>query len=141
MIEAETIDALSTIERLESIEALDPMLALIHVFLDTARYHHPPDHGPGVVQQWLAQPGRRIRLRFIPTYCPHLNPIERLCGLMHKHMHKHMTHNKGYATCREFAAATLGFLREKVPRNWPDFCDSVTDNFRIISPKDFRVMT
>jgi hypothetical protein len=25
-------------------------------------------------------------------------------------------------------------------RNWADLCDSVTDNFRVISPKDFRVM-
>ena len=25
--------------------------------------------------------------------------------------------------------------------NWTDLCDSVTDNFRVINPKDFRVMT
>ena len=31
--------------------------------------------------------------------------------------------------------------REKVPRNWADLCDSVTDNFRVINPKDFRVVT
>jgi hypothetical protein len=35
---------------------------------------------------------------------------------------------------------TLSFLREKVPGNWADLCDSVTDNFRIINPKDFRVV-
>src|SRR6202035_5520945 len=40
MIEALTIDAASTIRLLESIEALYPMLVLIHVFLDNARYHH-----------------------------------------------------------------------------------------------------
>ena len=39
MIEALTIDAASTIRLLQSIEALYPMLALIHVFLDNARYH------------------------------------------------------------------------------------------------------
>jgi hypothetical protein len=54
--------------------------------LDNARYHHAQ-----LVQQWLAQRGRRIRLRFIPVYCPHLDPIERLWGLMHRHT----THNKG----------------------------------------------
>ena len=73
MIEALTIDAASTIRLLQSIEALYPMLALIHVFLDNARYHHAK-----LVQEWLALPGRRIKLHFIPTYCPHLNPIERL---------------------------------------------------------------
>ncbi len=132
MIEVETVDALSTIRLLESIEALYPMLALIHVFLDNARYHHAR-----LVQEWLARPGRRIRLHFIPAYCPHLNPIERLWGVMHKHV----THNKCYATCAQFADTTLGFLREKVPRNWADFRDSVTDNFRVISPKDFRIVT
>jgi transposase len=132
MIEAETVDATSTIRLLESIEALYPMLALIHVFLDNARYHHAK-----LVQEWLSRPGCRIRLHFIPPYCPHLNPIERLWGAMHKNV----THNKCYATCAQFADATLEFLREKVPRNWADLCDSVTDNFRVISPKNFRVVT
>ena len=132
MIEALTINAASTIRLLQSIEALYPMLTLIHVFLDNARYHHAK-----LVQEWLAQPGRRIKLHFIPTYCPHLNPIERLWGVMHRNV----THNKCYATCAQFADATLGFLRETVPRNWADLCDSVTDNFRIINPKDFRVVT
>ena len=104
MIEALTIDAASTIRLLQSIEALYPMLALIHVFLDNARYHHAK-----LVQEWLALPGRRIKLHFIPTYCPHLNPIERLWGLMHRNV----THNKCYATCAQFADATLSFLRER----------------------------
>jgi hypothetical protein len=72
----------------------------------------------------------------VPAYCPHLNPIERLWGLMHKHL----THNKTYETCKEFADTTLEFLRENVPRNWEEFSESVSDNFRIIKPKDFRVV-
>jgi transposase len=132
MIEVVTVDAISTIRLLQSIETLYPLLVLIHVFLDNARYHHAK-----LVQEWLARPGCRIKLHFIPSYCPHLNPIERLWGLMHRSV----THNKCYATCAQFADATLGFLREKVPRNWADLCDSVTDNFRVINPKDFRVMT
>ena len=131
MIEVLTVDAVSTIRLLESIQLLYPMLALIHVFLDNARYHHAK-----LVQEWLARPGCRIKLHFIPSYCPHLNPIERLWGLMHRNV----THNKCYATCAQFADATLGFLRETVPRNWADLCDSVTDNFRVIHRKDFRVM-
>jgi transposase len=132
MIEAETVDAASTIRLLEAIEALYPLLALIHVFLDNARYHHAK-----LVQEWLARPGCRIKLHFIPSYCPHLNPIERLWGVMHRNV----THNKCYASCAQFAEATLGFLREKVPGDWARLCDSVTDNFRVIKPKDFRVMT
>jgi transposase len=132
MIEVETVDAASTITLLEAIEALYPLMALLHVFLDNARYHHAK-----LVQEWLARPGCRIKLHFIPPYCPHLNPIERLWGVMHRNV----THNKTYATCAQFADATLGFLREKVHRNWAAYRDSVTANFRVINPKDFRVMT
>jgi hypothetical protein len=131
MIEVETVDAASTIRLLESIETFYPMLLLIHVFMDNARYHHAK-----LVQEWLSRPDCRIKLHFIPAYCPHLNPIERLWGVMHKHV----THNKCYATCAQFADATLDFLRDNVPRNWASLCDSVTDNFRVISRKDFRVI-
>ncbi|MGH6839427.1 MAG: transposase [Methylocella sp.] len=130
-----TVDALSTIRLLESIDTLDPMLELIHVFLDNAHYHRPPDHSPRVEQEWLAQPEVRIVLHFIPAYRPHLDPVERLWGVMHKHV----AHNKCYATSKEFADATLGFPREKVPKNRPDFCHSITDNFRVNSPMGFRV--
>lgn len=131
MIEAPTIDAHSTIQLLQSLEAGYAAMARIHVYLDNARYHHAK-----VVQEWLSRPQCRIKLHFVPAYCPHLNPIERLWGLMHRHI----THNKCYATCREFADATLGFLRQTVPRKWNQFCDSVTDNFRVINPELFRVL-
>lgn len=131
MIEVLTVDANSTVQLLEAIEALYPFMALIHVYLDNARYHHAR-----LVRAWLARPGCRIKLHFLPAYCPHLNPIERLWGLMHKHV----THNKTYPTCANFAEAMLGFLRQNVPRNWPTFSETVTDNFRVISPKNFRVL-
>src|ERR1039457_4827610 len=126
-----SVDALSTILLLTAIEALYPGMRLIHVFLDNARYHHAK-----LVQAWLTRPDCRIRLHFVPAYCPHLNPIERLWGLMHRHT----THNKCYATFREFSAAMLAFLREDVPANWREWCDQVTDNFRVINPKEFRII-
>jgi transposase len=131
MLEVATVNAVSTIMLLMAIEAMYPGKAMIHVFLDNARYHHAQ-----LVQQWLAQRGRRIRLHFIPVYCPHLDPIERLWGLMHRHT----SHNKCYASFKEFKAAVLGFLRDTVPRDWREFCDEVTDNFRIINPANFRVL-
>ncbi len=131
MIEAETIDAMSTIRLLESLEALYPLMVYIRVFLDNARYHHAK-----LVREWLSRPGRRIKLHFLPPYCPHLNPIERLWAVMHQNV----THNKCYDTCTEFADATLAFLRDEVPRRWAEFSSSVTDNFRIISPKSFRLL-
>ena len=37
-------------------------MRLIHVFVDNARYHHAR-----LVREWLAQPGRRIKLHFHPA--------------------------------------------------------------------------
>ena len=55
-------------------------------------------------------------------------------------MNRRVTHNTCYATCRQFADATFDFLRDKVPKNWVAFSDSIYDNFRVINPKKFRVM-
>ena len=131
MLEVATVDAASTIMLLTAIEAMYPGKRLIHLFVDNARYHHAK-----LVQAWLAQPECRVRLHFVPAYCPHLNPIERLWGLMHRHT----THNRCHASFQAFSAAMLSFLRETVPRNWQNYCDQVTDNFRVIDPKDFRVL-
>jgi DDE superfamily endonuclease len=64
MIEATTIDALSSIALLIAITLLYPTKRLIHVFLDNARYHHAV-----LVQEWLAKPGCRIKVHYIPSYC------------------------------------------------------------------------
>ncbi len=96
----------------------------------------------GFVAAAMTAKGGFARLPCIPTYCPHPwsasrpKPIERLWGLMHKHV----THNNCHETFRDFSDAILTFLREEVPRKWRIYCDEVTDNFRIISPKDFRIL-
>lgn len=77
-----------------------------------------------------------IRLHFIPAYCLHLNPIERLWGLMPCHV----THNKCYATYSGFCTATLQLLRQEAPTKWHTLYDSMTDNFRVTSPKEFWVI-
>ena len=75
------MNAESTIALLMAIMIMYPAKRLIHVFLDNARYHHAE-----MVEEWLARPECRIKPHFIPTYCPHLDPIERLWGLMHKNV-------------------------------------------------------
>jgi transposase len=74
---------------LMAIEARYPSKRMTQLFLDNARYHHAK-----LMQAWLARPGCRIKLHVILTYCPYLNPIERLWGLMHKHI----THNRFHKT-------------------------------------------
>jgi transposase len=88
------------------------------------------------VTQWLARPGCCITLHFIPTYCPHLNPIERLWGLMHKHV----THIRCHPRFFDLANAVLKFLRHVATKEWHTLCDQVSENLRVIDPKDFRVL-
>ncbi len=130
-VESVTVDADSTIALLRKIEAANPTKTAIHVFLDNARYHHAK-----AVKKWLKSTNSRIKLIFLPAYAPHLNPIERLWGVMHKYV----THNKFYETYNEFAEAILEFFEHTVPGQWRDFRDRVTDNFRVISFQDFRVL-
>jgi transposase len=65
MIEVTTVNAASTITLLMAIVMMYPTKRRIHVFLDNARYHHAV-----LVEKWLARQGCRIKLRFVPSYCP-----------------------------------------------------------------------
>ena len=47
---------------------------------------------------------------------------------------------EGYSSFKDFSIAMLNFLRDDVPRNWRTYCDEVTDNFRVIDPKKFRII-
>jgi transposase len=131
MLVVEAANAKSTIALLEAIEQAHSTMTWIYVFLDNAKYHHAL-----LVREWLGQPGRRVILNYVPAYCPHLSPIERLWGCMHENV----THNKCYSTFSSFRDAVLGFLIEKVPQCWSQFCESVSDNFRVIDPAVFRVI-
>ena len=41
---------------------------------------------------------------------------------------------------RDFAEAVLGFLRKTVPEWFDGSSLSISDNFRVIDPKDFRIL-
>jgi hypothetical protein len=55
------VSAISTIMLLKAIQAMYPGKRLIHLFVDNARYHHAR-----LVQAWLARPGCRTKLHFLP---------------------------------------------------------------------------
>lgn len=131
MLAVDTADAQSTMALLAAILSAYPAKRLIHVFLDNARYHHAR-----LVRQWLARHGARISLHFIPAYSPHLNPIERLWGVMHRNV----THNTCYDSFRMFKRKTMTFLTRDIPANWCTYRDSITDIFRVNKPADFRVI-
>ena len=131
ILAVEKVNAESFIKLLGEIEGTHTAMRLIHVFVDNASYHHAQ-----IVREWLAIAGRKIVLRFLPAYCPHLDPIERLWGLMHENV----THNRDYKTFAEFRGEVIRFLRHTVPRGWKHFRDRITDNFRVIHRADFRLL-
>ncbi len=125
------VDSDNAIQLFEKLEARNLDKKRIYLILDNAPYHRAAK-----VKQWLERKDCKIKPIWLPTYCPHLNAIERLWGVMHRHV----THNKFYPTFTKFGHAILKFLRETIPKQWRNFRDTVTDNFRIISDEKFRVM-
>ncbi len=131
LVEGERIDAGTSLRLLRKLERAHPDSRVIHVFLDNARYHHAK-----ALKPFLERPGRRIRLHFLPPYAPHLNPIERLWGVMHRHV----THNRFHADFRQFTEAIFAFFNETLPNEWEAITESVTDNFRIITHDRHRLV-
>ena len=111
-VEPVTVDGDSAVQLLAKIEANNPSKSLVHVIWDNAAYHRC-----AAVKKWLSRPKCRIHLIQLPTYCPHLNPIERLWAVLHAHV----THNRFYPTQKQFANAILHFLRNTIPKKWTGF--------------------
>jgi transposase len=130
-VEPTTVDGVSAAQLLTKIEARNPDKRIIHVIWDNAAYHKGPD-----VRAFLARAACRIHLIQLPPYCPHLNPIERLWAVLHQYV----THNRYYPSQKQFADAILAFMRETIPQEWTKFCDKVSDNFRVITHDNFRVL-
>ncbi len=130
-VEGEKINAQTTRQMLGKLERNNQTMTTIHVLVDKARYHQAK-----ILQPWLYSAERRVKLYFLPAYAPHLNPIERLWGVMHDWV----THNRHYATFNQFTKAIFDFFRTILPEKWPEFRDTATDNFRIVSFKEYRTI-
>ena len=132
LVEAERIDAASTIALLAKLEASNPGKRRIYVIVDNARYHHAR-----VVRQWLERPDCRITLVFLPAYAPHLNAIERLWAVMHREV----THNRFHPNFGHFVDAVFDFFRRRLPQEWTKWRDTVRlrGGPPCPAPDDFRV--
>ena len=63
-------------------------------------------HWAQPVQAWLRQHRQQVRLYFLPTYAPRLNPIERLW----RHVRRNVTDNYFFRTMRRLRTAVEAFL-------------------------------
>ena len=126
-----TVDGVSAVQFLTTIEDRSQDKRIIHVIWDNAAYHKGPD-----VRAFLSRKNCHIHLIQLPPYCPHLNPIERLWAMMHQYV----TYNRAYLTQKLFTEVILKFFRKIIPERWHNFRNQVTDNFRIISEQNIRAL-
>jgi transposase len=96
-----------------------PSAPKIHLIVDRGSCHRCAE-----VKNYLAARSRVV-LHFLPPYSPNLNPIERLW----KVTHELTTHNKFYATKKEFFAAIRMFFTKTVHEIKTLLQSRVTDSF------------
>ena len=84
-----------------------PQAKAIHVVLDNFRIHSSKQ-----VQAWMAQKGKRVRLHFLPPYCPDENKIERKW----RDLHANVTRNHRCTTIEELMAAVEQWLCDQNQR-------------------------
>lgn len=65
-------------------------------------------HQAKAVKAWLQNHRQQLRLYFLPTYAPHLNPIERVW----RHFRRNVTDNYFFRTMARLMAAVEAFLSE-----------------------------
>jgi transposase len=75
---------------------------VIHVILDNFGIHSSRQ-----TQAWLAEHGQKIRLHFLPPYCPDDNRIERCVW---RELHQNVTTNHGHQTIEELMTAVVRWL-------------------------------
>ena len=129
IVEAETINADSTIMLLKKIEQSYPSAPYIYVFADNARYYHSEE-----VLNYLKT--SKIMIERIPPYSPNLNPIERLW----KFFHKKIQYNKYYATFAEFRLECLMFF-ERLDEYAEKLATLLTLNFKPLDGKNAKMKT
>ena len=130
-VAGERINAETTLALFKSTEEASPDTRIFHLFSGNARYHHAK-----MLKPWLERPECRLKLHFLPSYAPHLNPIELLWGVMHHQV----THNRSHANFRQFTDAIDAFFDEMLPQMQEMFRSMVTDNFRVITHDGHRLI-
>ena len=109
---------------LQKIELAYPQAPRVHLFCDNAKYYKNKE-----VMAYLTT--SKIKMHFLPTYSPNLNPIERLW----KFMNEEVLYNRYYESFSGFRDAVMGFLEclaappiELTER----LSKRITDSFRVV---------
>ena len=89
---------------LDQLLVIYPHAKAIHVVLDNFRIHSSKQ-----VQAWMAEKGQRIRLHFLPPYCPDHNRIERRW----RDLHDNVTRNHRHPTIEKLMRAVERWIKAR----------------------------
>jgi transposase len=101
---ADRKNSLLFIQALRQLLRRYPDKRIIHVVLDNFSIHNSRQ-----TREWLAEQGKRIRLHFLPPYCPQHNRIERLW----LDLHASVTRNHTCRTIEELIERVVQFLVDR----------------------------
>lgn len=116
----ETINADSTIDLFDKIEARHLKAKKIYVIVDNARYYHSR-----LLQEHVG--GTKIEMVFLPPYSPNLNLIERFW----KFFRKKVLNNRYFDTFEKFKDACKSFFRKR-KKYQPELKTLLAENFQIM---------
>ena len=103
-VAGERKNSLLFLAMLERLLKAYPQATIIHVVLDNFRIHSSKQ-----VQAWMKQNGNRIRLHFLPPYCPDHNKIERKW----RDLHAAVTRNHRCTTIEQLVANVQQWLKDR----------------------------
>ncbi len=101
-LQVEKVTSAAMIALFEKIAARHRRARIIDVALDNARYNHSLE-----LRAWLERPGCPIKLRYLPSYSPNLNLIERFWGFFKKKV----VFNTYHPTFADFKKSIANFFR------------------------------
>lgn len=125
--EYETVDADSMITFFKALET-SSKANTIHVICDNGRSNKNKK-----VEEYLQT--SRIKIHYLPSYSPNLNPIERLW----KVLREKKTYNKCYEKFADFKNEINKFFFEEIPKIKDELTTRITDNFQRIQLNTIRL--
>lgn len=121
ILSEETINAEAMIRMIQEIETRQPE-GDIYLIMDNARYNR------AIKLREYAEERKRIKLKFLPSYSPNLNTIERLWLLFQKKTLR----NRYYPDFKDFKNACMNFFDNVKIKYRKEMETLLTDNFQII---------
>jgi len=127
IVDEKNIDADTFILLLEAIQKKHQKEKKVHIILDNAGYHK------GEKVMGFLRKNKRLKLSFLPPYCPHLNLIERVW----KHFKNSVLYNRYYPVFTEFKQACVNFLNDDHRKK---FATLLTEKFHLVE-KNWSMLT